>query len=146
MNKKWVIYCPNIGEHLILKRTMYIIILAMVMSFVQGFYIIQLFAKPMLENSGIIDNIAQKVQQKHYSIDALTNIKTNQKDKTLSTFKYIEKFKSSFGGVIFLKLFGHQSWHIKYIWSILLSQFIVSIFIGVVLQFLWEDRPITEPL
>ena len=35
---------------------------------------------------------------------------------------------------------------ILYIWSILLSQFVVSILIGVVLQLLWEDRAITEPL
>jgi len=33
-----------------------------------------------------------------------------------------------------------------YIWSIHLSQFMVSILIGIVLQLLWEDRPITEPL
>ena len=33
-----------------------------------------------------------------------------------------------------------------YVWSILFSQLVVSILIGVVLQLLWEDRPITEPL
>jgi hypothetical protein len=33
-----------------------------------------------------------------------------------------------------------------YIWSVHLSQFMVSILIGIVLQLLWEDRPITEPL
>jgi len=33
-----------------------------------------------------------------------------------------------------------------YIWSIHLSQFMVSILIGIVFQLLWEDRPITEPL
>jgi len=33
-----------------------------------------------------------------------------------------------------------------YVWSIHLSQFMVSILIGIVLQLLWEDRPITEPL
>ena len=35
---------------------------------------------------------------------------------------------------------------IYYIWSIHLSQFMVSILIGIVFQLLWEDRPITEPL
>jgi len=35
---------------------------------------------------------------------------------------------------------------IIYIWSILFSQLVVSILIGIVLQLLWEDRAITEPL
>ena len=35
---------------------------------------------------------------------------------------------------------------IVYIFSVLFSQTIISIFMGVVLQMIWEDRPITEPL
>ena len=35
---------------------------------------------------------------------------------------------------------------IIYIWSVLLSQALMAIFIGVILQLIWEDRPITEPL
>jgi hypothetical protein len=33
-----------------------------------------------------------------------------------------------------------------YLWPILFGQFMISILIGLVLQLLWEDRPITEPL
>ena len=35
---------------------------------------------------------------------------------------------------------------IIYMWTVLFSQFVISIFLGIILQMLWIDRPITEPL
>ena len=160
----------RLPEKVILVRTGVIVLFAMLISFVQGFYVLQFQAEPMLENSGFLtsDNsklfdtknvseikdikitgmehsrlpnslaiakITHKVtgSSKDHEISILESVR--QEKKTLFEIKHFSIAKLSFTNT---KLY--------YIWSIHLSQFMVSILIGIVLQLLWEDRPITEPL
>ena len=62
-------------------------------------------------------------------------------DKVKYFFGKTENYRS-------VKVFSSWSDDAKvlYVWSILFSQLVASILVGIVLQLLWEDRPITEPL
>lgn len=128
----------------VLSRTFGIILLAMLISFMQGFYIIQLRAKPIIENSGILNDL--EMTQEH-NVDAILgkyNKKIHSTDLETSHSVYDGKF-GFLSNFHVIKLFN-KNIYLRYIWSIHLSQFMLSILIGVVLQLLWEDRPITQPL
>lgn len=132
----------------VFKRASMLLLLAMLISFIQGFYVIQFQAKPMLENSGFIkDNyrFLTEVKQNGSAEDkqnGLTEVERNR-------IHHIEKSKDIFG-LKFCYLDSrpilNEEIRIYHIWSIHFSQFVMSILIGIVLQLLWEDRPITEPL
>ncbi|MCG2757782.1 MAG: hypothetical protein L6263_05060 [Desulfobacteraceae bacterium] len=157
----------KLRDNVVFRRAGALVLFAMLISFVQGFYVMQYQAKPMLENSGFLKSDNPKLfgQKKadnikdikikgikhldsydHLSIEEITHgvdanndnidiLKTGrQKERNLLG---IENFSSA-------ELFTGTKFY--YIWSIHLSQFMVSILIGIVLQLLWEDRPITEPL
>ena len=159
-------------------KSVNLIVMALVLSFVIGFYVIQFFAKPMIENSGFFESkrlyniLPKKAGTNEYAPSAyLEKIRLNEfftekatnGEWTWDLHDYVEYIygkddhkngDDSCGESIagpkhyhrhFIGLFGAEA-GIIYIWSILLSQFVVSILIGVVLQLLWEDRAITEPL
>jgi hypothetical protein len=71
--------------------------------------------------------------------------------KKVLQFERLDEWKDCFlhSNYSFVPLLGiFRGWKkgVYYIWSILFSQLVLSILMGVVLQLLWEDRPITEPL
>ena len=208
-------------------KSVNLIVMALVLSFLIGFYVIQFFAKPMIENSGFLENeraynilpakdqgdepiMSMKAQLYDFFMKKATLKGTTWTWELHDYVEYLlnEDDSSNVGennaAVYPKKTQLHEyfteyairkgpNWHwdlpdnveyligmddlshvngskgkdddsgiktyhshsiglfkgkasIIYIWSILLSQFIVSILIGVVLQLLWEDRAITEPL
>ena len=134
----------RIPDSTVIKRAFGIIFLAMLISFVQGFYVIQFKAKPMLENSGFLEN---KLVEEGPNID-ISRGKFNNEPNADSQAPNSKYDGSLFGLRNFttVKLFSNNDCHLRYIWSVHLSQLMMSIMIGIVLQLLWEDRPITEPL
>ena len=164
-------------------KSVNLIVMALVLSFVIGFYVIQFFAEPMIENSGFLEDerVYNRLPTKDQENDSPNSRENNAavypEKMQLSEFfngnairngtpwnwdihDYVEyligmddsKGKDDDSGIrtyhshsigIFK---GKRKPSIIYIWSILFSQFVVSILIGVVLQLLWEDRAITEPL
>ena len=159
----------RLQETAVLKRAGVLILFAMLISFVQGFYVLQVQAKPMLENSGFLtsDNPklfgptkAPKIKDikikgiKHLgSYDSLVigeithRVDGDNKDNEISILNSDRQGERKLLGIknfSIAKLFTGTEFY--YIWSVHLSQFMVSILIGIVLQLLWEDRPITEPL
>jgi len=138
--------------------------MALVISFAIGFYVIQFFAKPMIENSGFLQNEriynnkfpekkgSKGDNQHNYFAQTLDELFSKKwEGKIHHDVKYIIGTDETVTRVSNYKLIklvvkmGSLK-NIIYIWSILFSQFVVSILIGVVLQLLWEDRAITEPL
>jgi len=119
----------------IIKRTMVLLFFAMIISLIQGFYVIQFQAKPILENSDAVKNIDKVLSDSGAKRQGSSDKYTGR----LNFFIFkCDNFQS-------MKLYWFNYRQI-YIWSVLFFQFIISILIGVVLQSLWEDRPITEPL
>ncbi len=155
----------RVNEVAVLRRTALLLMFAMLISFVQGFYVIQFKAKAILENSSFLEKINPEIFQPGVG-DAIN--KTYQKenppglDKVLGSFNKDGRASSNvndsasyslYNGLLGSKLENFKTikilfgkYNLRYIWSVLLSQFIMSILIGIVLQLLWEDRPITEPL
>jgi hypothetical protein len=165
----------NLG--VVAKRAGLLFVLALMISLIQGFYTTQLFAKPMLENSGILKASNDQL----FTVPKITD---PAEDCLLVSFhprkctKRILVSRTKTDRFNQIQLIGHESkcrdddinmlyclnnnpfhfknyntfevpwlrWEIRYILSVLLSQGFLSILVGVVLQFLWEDRPITEPL
>jgi hypothetical protein len=121
-------------------RAFGIIFLAMLISFVQGFYVIQFKAKPMIENSGFLETMSGEEKP---SIDMSLG---NQNADSQADYSKYKGNLFGFRNFRSVKLFFSNECHFRYIWSVHLSQFMMSILIGVVLQLLWEDRPITQPL
>lgn len=131
----------------VIKRAICLLVFAMLISLVQGFYVLQFRAESMLENSGFLELSSKNLvgeltydeEKELYGkenqlvfLQELDSIKNkDQKRKYLNNFKMVSSINNS---------------HLYYIWSIHLSQFMMAILIGVILQLLWEDRPITEPL
>ena len=166
-------------NRVVLKRAIGILALAMLISFMQGFYVLQLKAKPILENSGFLttDNLNIPVKMpfgssidsnkiphsspvvKHHIFPSGSS--GSSETKTLKEITVQEKYPSDTGKIEILRkqtdrnffdlpnydstttLFGFP---LYYIWSVHFSQFMMAILAGIVLQLLWEDRPITEPL
>ena len=150
--------------------------MSLLMSFVIGFYVIQFFAEPMIENSGFLENKRlyaelpkeinagnanmRKSEGDHQpsffpqKIDEFFSEKSRDNEWTWELDDRVEYIRGSDNSVSriqnykLISLFMEMGTlkNILYIWSILFSQFVVSILIGVVLQLLWEDRAITEPL
>ncbi len=130
-------------------KTLNLMFIALIVSFVMGFYVIQFYAKPMLENSGFLNAeilFDGKAPETSLCLDQFfewENLKPKIKyfvgDGEESAWKNYKK-----RAIELFRIMGDG--HIRYIWSILFSQFVVSILFGIVLQLLWEDRPITEPL
>lgn len=159
-------------DWMVLKRTSGLIFLAMLFSFMQGFYVIQFSAKTMLENSGILKYNNRAVITKEdpkIRTDEIKSITIRNIPKQTENLKAIElqgveikrdvqdedsidilkdkRSKISYDGLkVKLPFLEKFNFKIRYIWPVLLSQFMMSILIGIVLQLLWEDRPITEPL
>lgn len=128
-------------DKIVFKRSVGIVFLAMVISFTQGFYVIQMKLSPsQLETlmSPKKQDLSLKIAIDGYPYRA-------ECDKlNISCSVYDATTKADIGHKQ-LKLFKQKAVLI-YIWKIHLTQFMMSILIGVVLQLLWEDRPITEPL
>jgi hypothetical protein len=131
-------------------KTVNLIIMALLISFVMGFYVIQFYAEPMLNHSGFLSNKRLYTDQfakydPNFDPD-LKDVFTTDEERLKEDVKYFiksEKIKN------YRSIDIHFPWKTAkaiYVWSILFSQLVVSILIGVVLQLLWEDRPITEPL
>lgn len=142
-------------------KTITLIGMAFVISFVMGFYVVQFYAKPMLENADFLKNkrlynegSGPAFDDFEPGLDEFFSEKSddNQKEWRLQDhIKYFYKGEDESHMKIenFKKVpikFPIPIGSIRYIWSILFSQFLVSILFGIVLQLLWEDRPITEPL
>ncbi len=161
----------RLPEKVILVRTGVIVLFAMLISFVQGFYVLQFQGKPMLENSGFLTsdnpklfdtkNISEikdiKITGMEHSrlpnslsIAEITHeVNIDSKDNKISileTGRQGERKLFAIKNFSIAELFTSTKFKFYYVWSIHLSQFMVSILIGIVLQLLWEDRPITEPL
>jgi len=124
-----------------------------------GFYVIQFYAKPMLNHAGFLGNkrlykaqieknnaLSDNSKLKEKKLpddpdlkDAFGHPRLNDKVKYFfgktENYRSVKVFSSWIDDVIML-----------YVWSILFSQLVASILVGIVLQLLWEDRPITEPL
>ena len=157
----------KLQEGVVFRKAGALVLFAMLISFVQGFYVLQFMAKPMLETSGFLTSDNPKLfDQKNVSeiknIE-ITGIEHLHSRNSLAISKITHKVNSKDHKIIILesgcqkerKMLGIKNFSIAklftgtelyYIWSIHLSQFMVSILIGIVLQLLWEDRPITEPL
>jgi hypothetical protein len=124
----------RVGDGAVLRRTVGVLFFAMLISFVQGFYVLQFMAEPMLENSEFLISekleIIDSIPDLSNEIESLEK-QVNRKLFGISNFYSVDSF------------FGRPFY---YIWSVHLSQFMMSILFGIVLQLLWEDRPITEPL
>ena len=79
------------------------------------------------------------------SIGEITHrVKDNQIEEILGSKHQKKRVLLGIENFSVAKLFTGTKFY--YVWSIHLSQFMVSILIGIVFQLLWEDRPITEPL
>ena len=139
----------RVSEQVIIQRTAVIIFIATIFSFTQGFYVIQFKAKPMFDTTGILDSIDKSQVN---SIDTVLNDEElkeypnvytsfQNNDQKLNFFNIIK-----FNNYTKIEVSFIENFCLRYIWSIHLSQIMISILIGVVLQLLWEDRPITEPL
>ncbi|MCK5074571.1 MAG: hypothetical protein KAQ98_14160 [Bacteriovoracaceae bacterium] len=159
----------RVREAAVLKRAAVLVLFAMLISFVQGFYVLQFQAKPMLENSGFLTSDNPKLFDTK-NVSGIKDIKStgmehsrlpnslaiakithevtdSSEDHEISILESGRQGKKTLFGIknfSIAKLFTGTKFY--YIWSIHLSQFMVSILIGIVLQLLWEDRPITEPL
>ena len=103
----------------------------------------------MLSVSGFFDDLKSK--EKVCEISVLKELKdsTEVLDNCPDLVKELNKnnipvIDSSMSAVS-RNYFGNEV-TFYYIWKILFSQFLVAMLIGIVLQLLWEDRPITEPL
>jgi len=151
-----------------LKRSTVIIGVALIISFVQGFYVIQFYAEPMLENcrfllldndklfefkKGALNTDEKYRLKKHPPVTLQDMIK--KETETIRNDPWKKTFlKSNYYFLPFPDRFQFSDNDkrnkpqngIVYIWSIIFSQLVVSVLIGIVLQLLWEDRPITEPL
>lgn len=144
----------RISESAVLRRAFSLLLFAMLISFIQGFYVVQFGAKTMLENSGFLENLPTcKINNKSdnkslYGIERYLGENSSEEKPNYANYDryFIKKPEIKNYEWVNLNLFNSNGYKIRYIWSILLSQFIMSIFIGIILQFLWEDRPITEPL
>lgn len=128
----------------VLARSVCLLLFAMLISFVQGFYVLQFKAQPILENSGFLNHNNARLlglKSENNSLvkqyDGRLEILGEQKPLRILGFE-LNNFEK-------IKIAGLQN-YFYYIWSIHLSQFVMAILIGVILQLLWEDRPITEPL
>jgi hypothetical protein len=137
----------------VFKRTVTLVLFAMMISFIQGYYVLQLKAKPMLEYSGFLKEENQPLlgistgEDSDMAVNRI-NLLAYQKDRELMKIKNFSAHPSIFG-----KFSGWLSnteeqgeVELYYIWSVHLSQFMMAILIGIILQLLWEDRAITEPL
>lgn len=132
----------------VLLKSVSLMSMALLISFVMGFYVILHTAKPLLENSGFLTKkicYTSNVPDQPLCLDQFF-LHTGLKDQ-------IKHFTSPDAPIPILnykvhdlQLLGFHVGKIRYIWSILFSQFIMAILIGIILQMIWEDRPITEPL
>ena len=161
----------RIQEAAVLKRAAVLVLFAMLISFVQGFYVLQFQAEPMLENSGFLTsdnsklfdtkNVSEIKDIKITGIEhsrlpnslpiaeithEVTGSSEDHKIEILESGRQGERKLLGIKNFSIAKLFTSTKLKFYYVWSIHLSQFMVSILIGIVLQLLWEDRPITEPL
>lgn len=118
--------------------------MALLISLLLGFYVIQFHAVPMIENSGFLGNsrlYEGAPFQEAPCLDqffAAPNLKPDIKEIWPGRLNY-RKLPIQFPPFL-------QDASLRYIWSILLMQSVVAILVGLVLQLIWEDRPITEPL
>ncbi|HLC16946.1 MAG TPA: hypothetical protein VJL89_12050 [Thermodesulfovibrionia bacterium] len=176
-------------------KALHLLLFAMFISFIQGFYVLQFQAEPMLENSDFLkkDNarlfqpepteVDDKIKEINVNELAIRPIRKNEpsstypvyhtsklqepimveaklNDVTLTVKKNnddcdnnIECLKNQKDRKLYeinnytsLTVWKNKEFKIYHIWSIHLSQFVMSILIGIIWLLIWEDRPITEPL
>ncbi|MEO5357356.1 MAG: hypothetical protein H7844_08665 [Nitrospirae bacterium YQR-1] len=144
-------------------RTLVIIIFALLISFLQGFYIIQFFGKPMIENSGILAKIFDNTTSDNISsIDVILNkskeeLNDDRDNKTLAQLYSTTFYKPSnnisiknYYSISFGRPLSHfdffKKHKIRYIFSILSLYSFISILTGAVFQLVWGDKPMTDPL
>ncbi len=142
------------------KRAFWLLLFAMVISLVQGHYVIQFKARTIIENSGFLEMLTNESEANGISIlkdidtarknagkainMAKNNIKTT-KDKEKAAYAQYDGKLFSFNNYAEVTS-AFFNFKLRYIWSVLFTQFLMSILIGIILQLIWEDRPITEPL
>jgi hypothetical protein len=91
-------------------------------------------AEPMLENSGFLTSEKLGIIDPNHNLPNEIESLKEQGNRKLFGISNYYSLPSFFGRPFY------------YIWSVHFSQFMMSILFGIVLQLLWEDRPITEPL
>ncbi len=137
----------------VLRRAAALVGFAMLLSMVIGFYAIQFKARPFLENSGFLRLDNTRV----LALDI-----TPRMGRLLNGHMEILAFQKIWGGHNYIELIGgklrpplsYLEWGnrrtgrftLYFIWSVMAAQTMMSILAGIILQLLWEDRPITEPL
>lgn len=147
-------------------RTFALLSFAMLISLVQGFYVLQVKAVPVLLTSDFLimghilkkddPRLGGKTQENRKlseaeKIDVIFNntkpsFDTKEKEFLKNEYFDGDKLFGRFKRGISIKAFNKDDLIIYYIWPLLLSQFMVAIIIGLALQLLWEDKSITEPL
>ena len=138
----------RIRDKEVLKRSAFLVIFASSVSLFQGFYITQLEAKEILSVSDFFGKLVENSNEKKENTDGyvcepiILDINDNKSiDKYCKPIK--EVIKEGNFEISYIKT---DSFTIYYLWKILASQFLVAILIGIVLQLLWEEKSITEPL
>lgn len=175
----------RVKDCVIVRRTLSLILFAVIISLAQGYYVIQFFAEPIYDadyqflqtvNKNIFEQksdkkaddktnvVKKKLSMNSHILIELGEIKeyyksdkveqqqeqdgpsgtfNNLKSNVTSTLK---SWPNSTRGWVYDEMKTPFGFKLFYMWPVLLTQFMLSIIIGVVLQLLWEDRPITEPL
>jgi hypothetical protein len=130
----------KVPDFVIFKRALLLITFAAMLSLLQGFYVIQIFAEPVYSAD------YQFLQTENHNLFNAES--TQDKSKLDGLFTNLTKgpIKPELKLWIYRDISGQYSPNLMYLWPVLMTQFMLSIIIGVVLQLLWEDRPITEPL
>ncbi len=138
----------NADNKTVIGRTTVLLMFAIVMSFVQGFYVLQFKAKPLLENSGFLKSPqvceSQEILNK-FPDDVPDDIRILE-EAPKQRKRQIWHVKNFSSPAVFESISLFKDIKLYYIWSIHFSQLMMAILIGIVFQLLWEDRPITEPL
>lgn len=161
-----------LGRSQLLSRSVIILLIALMFSLAQGVYVLQFSGKGLLNNSGFLSLDNEKLfacvaadselindlqdSQKHLSLLELVRgwdtggHRTFMINSVSLPIKRVDLWQDTWLGsnYRYLPFWWHSEGDhgIIYVWSILFSQMVMSILTGIVLQLLWEDRPITEPL
>ena len=160
----------RVSDWTVLKRTVGLVLFAMLISFTLGFYVIQFKSVPVLEASGFLTNsnldledtlqpnregwkkyyhYLQREGRNEQCLIEGEEIFSKWKDPKEEKIEILEKNKNTntiFGMDYYKSVPTFLGGNLYYIWSLHLSQFMIAIMVGIMLQLLWEDKSITEPL
>jgi len=130
-------------------RTLGLMCFAIMISLTQGFYVIQFNAEPMLEYSGFLDQGNCCLHRKADKLNQVKDWKTLHSEDFNEIDLLTRQTERQWMGIPnFQKIRIHflNDEYLYFLWSVHLSQCMMAILVGMVLQLLWEDRPVTEPL